>query len=88
MRPAGLRRARFQAVSGRSSYMGNVWNPWGVLPQDPEPCRNDAWLSVRAFLPALGRLQFQPPLAADRQEGIGSGFGELNRVGLDRFARP
>lgn len=30
--PAGLRGARFQAVSGRSSYAEIGWNLWGMLP--------------------------------------------------------
>jgi hypothetical protein len=29
---AGLRRARFQAVSGESSPAGIGWNLWGMLP--------------------------------------------------------
>jgi hypothetical protein len=32
-RPAGLRGARLQAVSGESSYVEIGWNPWGMLPQ-------------------------------------------------------
>jgi hypothetical protein len=31
-RPAGLRGARFQAVSGESNYVEIGWNPWGMLP--------------------------------------------------------